>query len=257
MKLQFVIPAYKESPYLEECIYSLLAQEDHAEILICTSTPSTFLDVISKKHNIPLLINENGQQGIASDWNFSYQNTTADLVVIAHQDDIYLPNFSQKAKAIFLENPQMGIAFTDCLELLDGQVMAWHNRGLVKKLIRELAFLGLDVTQNQLRLKILLSFGCPISCPSVIFNKKKLNSFSFSSRFQINLDWDAWTRLSESNVMFGYIRKRLCIHRVHPESENQVSLKDGRRLDEDLQMFGRFWSPWMVKFISTLYRYGY
>lgn len=257
MKLQFVIPAYKESPYLEECINSLLAQEARAEILICTSTPSAFLDAIAKKHNIPLVINTNSQQGIASDWNFAYQNATADLVVIAHQDDIYLPNFCQQAKAIFLENPQMGIAFTDCLELLEGQVMAWHSRGIVKKLIRELAFLGLRGTRNHVRLKTLLSFGNSISCPSVILNKKKLESFTFSSRFQINLDWEAWTQLAESNVMFGYIRKRLYIHRIHPESENQASLKDGRRLDEDLQMFGRFWPPWIVKLISALYRFGY
>lgn len=257
MKLQFVIPAYKNSSHIEECISSLLAQEVPSDILICTSTPSLFLKEVSQKYDIPLLINPNGSQGIAADWNFAYQCADADLVVIAHQDDIYLPSFSQQAYAIFHANPRLGIAFTDCLELLDGQVMAWHNRGLVKKILRESAFIGCNTTNNRVRLRALLSLGCPISCPSVIFNKKELSKFAFSSRYQINLDWEAWAKLAKSMIIFGYIRKRLIIHRVHPESENQISLKDGRRLDEDLQMFSYFWPSWMVRFLSALYRFGY
>ena len=36
----FVICAYKESPYLEECIQSLQAQTVSSQILMVTSTPN-------------------------------------------------------------------------------------------------------------------------------------------------------------------------------------------------------------------------
>ena len=43
MQHTFAICAYKESPYLEECIESLMAQEMKSEIIICTSTPNDYI----------------------------------------------------------------------------------------------------------------------------------------------------------------------------------------------------------------------
>ena len=40
----FVIPAYKDSPYLESCIQSLLNQTMKGEIVLTTSTPSLFIE---------------------------------------------------------------------------------------------------------------------------------------------------------------------------------------------------------------------
>ena len=48
-KHTFVVCAYKESPYLEECIKSLLAQTVRSEILITTSTPNEKIAAISAK----------------------------------------------------------------------------------------------------------------------------------------------------------------------------------------------------------------
>jgi glycosyltransferase involved in cell wall biosynthesis len=45
----FVIPAYKNSPYLENCIQSLLKQTVKSEIILTTSTPSTFIEELAKK----------------------------------------------------------------------------------------------------------------------------------------------------------------------------------------------------------------
>ena len=39
----FAICAYKESPYLEECITSLMEQTVKSEIFIATSTPNKLL----------------------------------------------------------------------------------------------------------------------------------------------------------------------------------------------------------------------
>ena len=87
----FVICAYKESKYLEECIESLEKQIVKSNIIMCTSTPNDYIKNMAQKHNIPLYINE-GKSGIGQDWNFVVSKTTTDYVTVAHQDDIYNEN---------------------------------------------------------------------------------------------------------------------------------------------------------------------
>jgi len=47
----FAVLAYKDSPYLEECILSLKNQTVQSDIYITTATPSEFLENISRKYN--------------------------------------------------------------------------------------------------------------------------------------------------------------------------------------------------------------
>ena len=62
----FAICAYKESPYLEECILSLKKQTRKSGIIIITSTPNDYIEELSRKYGIPLFINhgEHGMIGI-------------------------------------------------------------------------------------------------------------------------------------------------------------------------------------------------
>ena len=60
----FVICAYKESPYLEECILSLKNQTQESRILMITSTPNAHITSLADKYQISLLVNE-GEGGIA------------------------------------------------------------------------------------------------------------------------------------------------------------------------------------------------
>ena len=50
----FAICAYKDSPYLDACIHSLKRQSVKSKIILCTSTPSPFLEAMSRIHDIPL-----------------------------------------------------------------------------------------------------------------------------------------------------------------------------------------------------------
>jgi len=69
----FTILAYKESPYLKDCITSLKRQTVKSKILIVTSTPSLYLDQISKEYRVPVKVNHE-RIDIGSDWTFAYNN---------------------------------------------------------------------------------------------------------------------------------------------------------------------------------------
>ena len=88
IKHTFVICAYKDSPYLEDCIRSLKAQEIKSELILTTSTPSEYIEKLANKYDIEFIVNKDGGN-IGKDWNFAYKLAKTDLVTIAHQDDIY------------------------------------------------------------------------------------------------------------------------------------------------------------------------
>ena len=51
----FVICAYKESQYLEECIKSVLNQNVKSNVIISTSTPNEYINNLAKKYDILFL----------------------------------------------------------------------------------------------------------------------------------------------------------------------------------------------------------
>jgi len=66
----FVVLAYKDSPYLSKCIESLLKQTIKSDLLISTSTPSSYIEKIAKQYQIPIVISPGGSIGV--DWNYAY-----------------------------------------------------------------------------------------------------------------------------------------------------------------------------------------
>ena len=90
----FAICAYGESPYLEECIQSLLNQKTESKILIATSTPNRQILEMGEKYDSPIFVNYL-EKGLAGDWNFAYNCANTPLVTLAHQDDRYYENYTE------------------------------------------------------------------------------------------------------------------------------------------------------------------
>ena len=95
-KHTFVICAYKESAFLEECVKSLEKQTVKSKIIMVTSTPNDYISSVAEKHQIPLYVNE-GPGGITQDWNFGYSCAVTDYITIAHQDDVYRKDYLERA----------------------------------------------------------------------------------------------------------------------------------------------------------------
>lgn len=69
MKHTFVICAYKESEFLEECILSLKNQSISSEIFIATSTPNKYIEALAEKYNLKVFVND-GPGGINTGLEF-------------------------------------------------------------------------------------------------------------------------------------------------------------------------------------------
>jgi len=245
----FVICAYKESPYLEECILSLKHQTVSSDICISTSTPCAYIDRIAGKYDIPVL--QSDGSGIGGDWNSALRKAGTQYVTIAHQDDVYAQEYTEKVLEQFEKNPDGIIAFSDYHELYDGKVIP-DNKNLAIKKLMLLPLRGSG--KSRFLKRLVLAFGNPICCPAVAYNKNKLGDFQFEETMRSNLDWAAWETLSRQPGKFCYIPKALMMHRIHDGSETSLIIGDDSRSQEDLNILRLFWAEPVAAMIGRLYK---
>lgn len=250
----FVICAYKESPYLEECICSLKAQKLPVEIILVTSTPNDHIERLVEKYGLEYHINT-GKGGIAEDWNFGLKMATGRVVTIAHQDDIYEPYFTWKVLENINKHKKPLIAFTDYGELRNGERVTDNRLLQVKRVMLYPLRSRLLQTAKFVRRRI-LSLGSPICCPSVTFVKENLPEPTFTPGYRSDLDWQAWERISRLQGAFVFCTDILMFHRIHEESATTAIIADNDRTKEDYEMFCRFWPKWMARIIEHFYRKG-
>lgn len=253
----FVIPAYRESPYLGECIRHLLAQTVESGIIITTSTPTLHTASLAEKYNIPYHINPK-TGGIADDWNFALAQSQTPLVTIAHQDDIYETGYVQAITSQFrnYKENEVLIAFTDYRDIVNGKTRSGGINALVKHMLL-LPFLFKKKISSRFFKQLILRFGDPVCCPSVTFNKAALGNFSFSPNYKVALDWYAWYQLSKQTGAFLYIDKKLVRHRIHDQSETVRQINSGLRKQEEQRLFELFWGKALAKLIAGIYTIGH
>ena len=72
----FVVLAYKESPFLEDCIKSVMNQQYNSDVVIATSTPNDFIDAIAKKYDLKVIARpeKDRGKGAASDFDFDIED---------------------------------------------------------------------------------------------------------------------------------------------------------------------------------------
>ncbi|MBO4293596.1 MAG: glycosyltransferase family 2 protein [Clostridia bacterium] len=246
----FVVTAYKESKYLEECIKSLKNQTVTSNIIMSTSTPNDYIKGLAQKYEIELYINT-GERGIGQDWNFGISNVKTDYVTVAHQDDIYKPNYLEEIVNYLEKGKDFVIAFTDYREIKNGEEIPLTKNLKIKKI---LLFPLRFFKKSKFIKRRTLSLGSPICCPSVTVNKKITGENPYKTELKCDLDWDTWDKMAKYKANFLYIHKELMCHRIHEESETSNLIENNIRLEEDLLMLKRYWPGPIAKFIMKFYK---
>lgn len=252
----FVVPAYGESPYLEACLDSLMAQRAPRRIVVTTSTPNARVAAACGSRDIDLIVHA-PNRGIGPDWNFALDTAPTGLVTLAHQDDVYERDYATRIQAMHLRHPGAGILFCESHERDPAGRKRPLSRALaVKRFLARTAFLGTESVQGGIRLRVLLGLGNAIACPAVTINRVVLGSFRFREDLRTNMDWFAWLEASR-RAPLCYVPDALVGHRVHDESETSRCIEDGSRHQEDEMVFREFWPAPAASLLSRVYRIGY
>lgn len=254
----FAICAYGESPYLEQCIRSLLNQTVKSRVICCTATPSPWLRTLTKKYEIPLFVRQE-KPGIREDWLFAYQTAKSALVTIAHQDDIYRKNYTEELLRAYKKWPDMTVFASDYLTIRmrngkaedDSMNLPW----LVKKVLR----LPLRVKPLSGRTwvkKTALLFGNSICCPSCTYHKERIGEEMFDSSYRYALDWDNLLDLAEREGRFVVSEKPLIAYRIHDGSATKALIVNRERFSEEESMFRKMLPGFVADLILRFYGYA-
>lgn len=250
----FVIPCFGQSSHLEHCISSLKSQSVCGSIIMTTGKKNSYLAEISKKYTIPLFINPSGKQGIGNDWNFALEQANSPLVTLAHQDDYYYPQYLEKCLERANTSNDPLIVFTAYSHFNENTKLILN----IKNIILTLFFPFQKRLNNNFLKRLFLSFGSPIACPSVMYVRNKLPPEGpFSARLQLTLDWDLWLKMAGLPGDFLYESTVLLKHRIHPEAQTFIGIKEGKRKLEDYQMFKSIWPQPLAYILFQLYRLSY
>ncbi len=246
----FVICAYKESPYLDECINSLLKQTIKSRIIIETSTPNDYINNYVKKYDLELFVNDDG--GLAKDWNFGYNCAKTSLVTIAHQDDIYDTDYLENVLKYANNSIEPIIIFTDYYEIRKNKKTP-NNINLIIKRIMNYGYKKKKNQYNPRFRRKILSFGDSISCPTITLVKEKCGVSPYNQEFKCSADYKTWSELSKLQGSFVYIPKKLMGHRIYEESTTTESLKNNVRQSEDLSIMMEYWPKPIAKLMYKIY----
>ena len=236
MKHTFAICAYKESPYLESCVSSLINQSEPSDIIICTSTPNELIDSIAKKYGLDVYI-RNGVSSLKDDWNFAVDTAVyarkAELVTVAHQDDVYRKDYVRELMRAEAKYPDM-ILFTSgsCTIDKDGREVSWLSERIKRALRLLLRLKGL--ADRRFIKRSALMFGNAICCPSCTYNIKLTGQPLFKDDADFVIDW-------------------LTLLRLHPASATEENIKNNNRKKEEYGVFLRIWPKPVAALIMKLY----
>lgn len=220
-----------------------------------TSTPCPFQQQLAEKYAIPYLINTK-TSGMASDWNFAMNTATAKFVTLAHQDDYYLPEYTSTLVREMEANQDIIIGYCDYSILNASGVQSWSILLFIKRCLLFALSSGKSIISGKQR-RALLSFGNPICCPSVTYNREKLGGLKFNSGFKVNTDWKYWIDLAYQPGAFLYIKKRLILYRSHTETTTHRAIQSGDRASEDKRCFRLLWPRPIADTLSRLYAISY
>lgn len=249
----FVVCAYKENPFLESTIQSLMNQSVLGKIIISTSTPNAHIRQVAESHAIPLVVNPNPHLA-GDDWNYGYNQANTPLVTLAHQDDLYEPGYLVSILSALnrYAKDEVSMVFTDYYELRDGERVESNALLRIKRAmnapLRAKAFNGSIFLKRRI-----LAFGDSICCPSVAFVKQNLGKSIFDVTYKNSCDYKTFVDLANRQGRFIYVPERLVGHRIYAESATTRNLAENIRKKEDAEILESLWPRHIARVINSIY----
>ena len=247
----FVVLAYKESEYLEDCIKSVMNQSYNSRVVIATTTDNDYIRKMAKKYKLDVIVGKHTT--IGGDFDFAVNTGDTALVTVAHQDDVYDYDYAKTVVNEYQKYQDSIIIFTDYYEIRNDKRVDSNLNLKIKRIL----LIGLRLrylSKFKFVKRLVLRFGNSISCPAVTFVKDNCPKDIFLSDYTCNVDWFAWEKLSKLKGRFIYNKKHLMGHRISLVSTTTDIINSGVRTKEDLEIYCKFWPKWFAKIINNFYK---
>lgn len=256
----FAICAFKKNEYIEICIRSILRQTIHSNLIICTSTPNSYIKNIAHKYGIPLFKNKKKKVGMINDRIFALKCCKTQFVTICDQDDVYAENYLESILPILSKKKYSNnvlYVHTGYNEIDEKGIKRHSIVVFIKRML--LLSSKLPFLQKYYFFKRLaICFGNTVCDASCAYNIKKMGTRFYSSSFKTVFDWDLRYKCAIKPGAVYYVSKRVFFHRIScGKQATSIYLKTGIKQKEDLAMFEKMWPRLIAKIIFKFYTLSY
>ena len=232
-----VIPAYNGSLYLATTIASLLAQthRDFRMFVVDDRSDDNSVAIARAFEDPRLTVTMNAERrGLAGNWNVAQSLATTSYLLIAHQDDVYSPDFLARMTRLLDEHPRAFIAHSR-VQYLDGRGRTFRPAAARFK---DRFWPEDDPYEREPAAELAaLQGGNYIVCPSVLYRSSAVRAIGrFNESLTFVPDWEYWIRgLSQGFSIVG-THEQLLQWRRHETTATSREEATLRRYDEELAL---------------------
>lgn len=190
-RVSIVIPAYNQAAYLGEAIQSALNQtyRDYEIIVVNDGSTDTTSEIASRyKDQIVYICQEN--RGLSGARNTAIRNARGEFIALLDADDVWLPEFLEKAVPLFSSYPQAAMVYSG-YRYIDSQG-------------NEIGVPTRKVVPPDLATQIFLKYGNWLVPSAVVFRRDfAIEVGLFDEELKAVEDTDLWMKLSRKGLMVG------------------------------------------------------
>ncbi|MBF2067346.1 MAG: glycosyltransferase [Calothrix sp. C42_A2020_038] len=239
-KVSIVLPNYNYARYLDERIQSLLNQTytDFELIIVDDASKDNSLEVIAKYTSDPriktLFFNENSGLPYKR-WNDGCDLATGDYILFAGADDSCAPTLVEKLVEKLDANPNVGIAYSQSLEIdSQGKVirsLKIHTDDLSKERWSK-DFVDKGTTEcGYMAVRNIIPNASAVMIRRTLFE----SAGRFDEQLRLVADWMLWVKLLLVSDV-AYVAEPLNYFRTHPHTVRSSSQKVGLHIEEEYQV---------------------
>lgn len=233
--LSFVVPCCNAGSHLAPLLRSLLAQSlvGLEIVLVDDASDDDSVATAEAVGGGRIRVERNAARlGIASNWNRALAATATPYVCIAHQDDLYEPDFAARMLAALEQSPKAAFAHCRARTIDD------EGRDLpsaIEDFKADIWRRGLAGDGRQ-RLFARLLQGNFICCSSMVYRRAALADVGgFDPGLQFTLDWQMSLRLLLAGHDVAHVDATLIAYRRHRTNATRKHIATHDRYREELR----------------------
>jgi GT2 family glycosyltransferase len=174
------------------------------------------------------------RRGLAGNWNRAFELASTPYVVIAHQDDRYLPDHLSLMLALIKSHPRAFAAHSRAFLIDEAGARLQTSADRFKERFWPDEEPYERTPEEELRV---LEKGNYIICPSVIYRMAAVRTIGpFDEAYQFVTDWELWLRGLLAGFTLPGTHQRLIEWRRHSASATTAHEQSMLRYDEELSL---------------------
>jgi glycosyltransferase involved in cell wall biosynthesis len=227
-RVTVAIPTYNGARFLRESITSILGQTCRELTVICIDDASSD-DSAGVAESVGVRVARNPSRiGLAANWNRALDLCETEFLVIAHQDDVYAPQFIERMIETLDRHPPAFAAHCKSTVIDEDGREIEDPAALFKERFWPRGKKEVEAEITTLR------NGNYVIAPAVMMRMPAAGRFN--ETYEFVTDWDYWLRgLLDGKPMIG-LNERLVSFRRHAETATLASERSMRRYEEELQL---------------------